>query len=207
MKRMRMISQMRSEQMAADDLPQVAELLGNAFADKFTEETPLSKQTAKKLMKLLWLEETQVFGMQPYVLKEGNEVVAAYGVTGNQKKTLTLSFIAKVLAALHKIGVRQLFTFARVGLETSRTPDKDELYIAFIAVRESRRNESIGHRVMEDIDALKVSKPGIRKLSLYVLKDNEPAKHLYTKYGFKFLQGFERPKYFFMVKTVSQQQR
>lgn len=200
MKKMKKQIPMIIKKMSRSDIGEVSDILGNAFADKFTEETPLSKQTAKKLMKLLWLEEAQVFGMQPYVLKEGDEVVAAFGISGKDRKKLTLSFAAKVLAVLHKVGIRQLITFARVGLETSRKPADDELYIDFITVKASRRNENIGHRVMEEIDALKVSEPGIRKLSLYVLKDNEPARHLYTKYGFEPLDRYERPKYLFMIR-------
>lgn len=198
---MRKVTRMISEKMTEKDIPEVAELLGDAFANKFTDVVPLSKQTAKKLMKLLWLEEANVFGMQPYVLKEGEEVVAAFGVTASKKGQVTLSFIAKVSAVVRKIGLKHLITFARVGLETSRMPDRDERYIDFIAVKRSRRNENIGHQVMEEIDELKVTEPGIKKLSLYVLKENGRARHLYTKYGFKPSARNLKSNYLFMVKN------
>ncbi|SFC16896.1 Acetyltransferase (GNAT) family protein [Alkalibacterium subtropicum] len=191
---------MISKKMTDSDVPEVAELLGNAFADKFTEKTTLPKRTAKILMKLLWLEEAGVFGMQPYILEDKGEIVAAFGITGMQKRTLTLSFTAKVMAAVHRLGVRPFIAFARKGLETSRTPDKDELYIDFIAVKESRRNETIGHRVMEEIEALNVLNPRISKSSLYVLKNNEPAIHLYKKFGFTAVDKYERSDYLFMMK-------
>lgn len=191
---------MKLEKMQEKDISEVAEQLSNAFAGKFTEETVLSKETAKTLMRLLWLEEPEVFGMQPYVLKEADEVVGIFGVTLNQRTKLTVSFIAKALAAVRVLGIKQLLLFAKEGSKTSRNPDKDELYIDYIAVKESRRNQHIGHLLMEEIEQLKEKHPEIRKLSLYVLKDNDRARHLYTKYGFKEDRKHERTSYCFMVK-------
>ncbi|WP_423190536.1 GNAT family N-acetyltransferase [Alkalibacterium sp. f15] len=191
---------MKLEKMQEKDILQVAELLSNAFAEKFTEETGLSKETAKRLMKLLWLEEYEMFGMQPYVLKEADEVVGGFGVTLNQRKKITVSFVAKVLAAVRVLGMKQLLLFVKEAAKTNRDPDRDELYIDFIAVKESRRNQHIGHRLMEEIEQLKEKHAETLKLSLYVLKDNERARHLYTKYGFEECREHERKSYYFMVK-------
>lgn len=154
----------------------------------------------KKLMRLLWLEEAEAFGMQVYVLKDGEEVVGAFGITGNQKSKLSVSFIAKVLAALRTIGLSKLITFGKIGMEASRKPSKDELYIDFLAVKESRQNEHIGHQLTENIDRLKKTSPKINKLSLYVLKNNEPARHLYEKFGFRRSRKSGLSTYYFMVK-------
>ncbi|OJF93752.1 GNAT family N-acetyltransferase [Alkalibacterium sp. 20] len=143
---------MKFEKMQEKNIPQVAELLSKAFAEKFTEKTGLSKETAKTLMKLLWLEEHEMFGMQPYVLKEADEVVGTFGVTLNQRKKTTVSFVAKVLAVVRALEMKQLLLFAKEALKTSRNPDRDELYIDFITVKESRRNQHIGHRLMEEIE-------------------------------------------------------
>lgn len=201
MKKMKKQILMIIKVMSPAELTDVSDILEGAFADKFTDKTALSAQEVKTLMKLLWLKESQVFGLQPYVLKDGDEVVAAFGITGQTKKRCSVSFIAIVLAVLRQYGVRELFHFAKTGLETSRSPADDELYIDFIAVKASRRDENIGHRVMEAIDALKAKEPGIRKVSLYVLKDNGPARHLYTKFGFQPLSKYEKSAYLFMMKT------
>lgn len=192
---------MRLEKMQQKDIPIVAERLSNAFADKFTHDTALSKEMAKKLMKLLWLEEYKVFGMQPYVLKDGDDIVGAFGVSTRQRYRLSVSLIAKILAAVRVIGMKEMRLFAEEGLQTSRKPDRDELYIDFIAVKETRRNQGIGHRLMEEIERIKESRSDIKKISLYVLKDNEPARHLYAKYGFKEEPAHVLPNYFYMVKA------
>src|SRR5690554_4896755 len=127
---------MKLEKMQYKDISEVAERLSNAFSDKFTRETTLSKETAKKLMKLLWLEEYKVFGMQPYVLKDGEDVVGAFGVSTRQRYKLSVSLVAKTLAAVRVIGLQEMRLFAEEGLQTNRKPDKDELYIDFIAVKE-----------------------------------------------------------------------
>ncbi len=191
---------MKLEKMQYKDISEVAERLSNAFSDKFTRETTLSKETAKKLMKLLWLEEYKVFGMQPYVLKDGEDVVGAFGVSTRQRYKLSVSLVAKTLAAVRVIGLQEMRLFAEEGLQTNRKPDKDELYIDFIAVKETLRNQGIGHRLMEEIERLKESRPELRKISLYVLKDNEPARHLYSKYGFKEEPKQELASYLYLVK-------
>ncbi|MDZ7834947.1 MAG: N-acetyltransferase [Alkalibacterium sp.] len=93
-----------------------------------------------------------------------------------------------------------MLQFAATGLETNRIPDGNECYIDFIAVKESRRNQNLGHRLMEEIIRLKENDLAITKLSLYVLKGNKRAEHLYRAYGFEEDKGNERPSYIFMVR-------
>lgn len=191
---------MKIEKMTKQDITQVAEQLCKAFADKFTEKTLLSERQVKQLIKMLWLEETSVFGVQSYVLKEDDEVVGTFGITIRKRKKLTVSFVAKVLAAIHVLGIKRLLRFAEIGLETNRKPDKNELYIDFLAVKESKRNQHLGHRLLKEIDQLIERNPAIEKISLYVLKDNDRALHLYKKQGFKVVTEHESDQYYYMVK-------
>lgn len=191
---------MNLEKMKAGDMDQVTEQLTDAFAEKFTEGSSLSQETVKKLIQLFWLNEADMFGLELYALKEGSEVVGTFGLTKRNKKRLTVSFLGKLFAAVRVLGVRPVMQFALTGLETNRTPDSNECYIDFIAVKESRRNQHLGHRLMEEIIRLKENDLDITKLSLYVLKGNERAEHLYRAYGFEHDKANERSSYNFMVR-------
>lgn len=193
---------MKLEVMKREDSKQVSERVVNAFYDKFKEDTGLPKETLQKLIKLLWLEESTAFNMAVYVLKEEKEVVGAFALTQKGKPNFSLSLIAKAAAAVKHIGFKKALLFAKAGLKTSRSPRQGEVYVDFIAVKENQRGKHVGHRLMKEIEKLCKEGKAISKISLFVLKSNDRAKHLYEKFGYEEEAAHELKDYIFMVQNL-----
>lgn len=156
------------------------------------------------MIRLLWLEESEAFNLTVYALKEGEEVVGAFALTHRGKPKLSVSLVAKVAAAIKHTGLKELYHFAKAALESSRRPKQDELYIDFIAVKENWRGNHIGHQLMENILRVSKERKGISTVSLYVLKTNDRARHLYEKFGFKRDPRHENKDYYFMVQNLNE---
>ncbi|GAA0358285.1 hypothetical protein GCM10008932_08730 [Alkalibacterium iburiense] len=189
---------MKLEVMQHRDSKELSERVVNAF---YGEDTHLSKETLETLIRLLWLEESEAFNMTVYVLKEEEEVIGAFSLTHGGKTKISVSLVAKLAAAVKHICLKEMYQFAKESLETSRKPHQDELYIGFLAVKESWRGNRIGHQLMENILRMSKERKGISTVSLYVLKTNDRAKHLYEKFGFKRDSRHEIKDYYFMVQN------
>ncbi|MCC5894683.1 MAG: GNAT family N-acetyltransferase [Alkalibacterium sp.] len=191
---------MKITHMDVDESELVSQMVANAFYAKFSGKTSLNKQMIQKIVKLIWLEEANAFGMSVYTVKVGKEVAAAFGVSTRQKIRPSIRLGAKALAVIKKIGWRDFISFIKVGWETNRTPESDEWYIDFIVVKEGHRNQNLGHAILSALDEMVTRDPKAGKLSLYVLKSNARARHLYLKYGFSEKIDLQKIDYHFMVK-------
>ncbi|PRY83001.1 GNAT family N-acetyltransferase [Alkalibacterium olivapovliticus] len=193
---------MKIDKMRQTETEAVSQLVVNAFYSKFSEKTDLSKERLQKILKLIWLEEADQFGLSIYTVKLEEEIVGAFGFSGKQRFSLSLSLIAKVCAVVNSIGVKAFLSFLRVALQTHRKPNKREWYIDFIVVKEAYRNQSIGHTILSSLEERADQYEQIDQLSLYVLKGNDRARHLYEKYGFSEKEQGGIEQYQYMVKNL-----
>lgn len=180
----------------------VSHMVANAFYGKFQDKTRLTKKQLQKLLKLVWIQEADSFSMTIFTVKTEGEVVGSFGYSTSGQFKPSLSLLAKAAAIIKAIGPKAFISFVKAGMSTSRNPAKNEWYIDFIAVKESHRNQSIGHDIMDYLAGAALSDPEIDNLTLYVLKGNERARHLYEKYGF--IEQYSKPEsdYHFMRKVV-----
>lgn len=182
----------------------VSQLVANAFYNKFQDKTRLTKEQLQTLLKLVWIQEADSFSMHLFTVKNEDEVVGAFGYSTSGHFKPTLSLFAKAAAIIKAIGPKAFISFVKAGMSTSRDPAQNEWYIDFIAVKESHRNQSIGHDIMDYLTGEAMDDPSIHTLTLYVLKGNERAKHLYEKYGFGEQPGEPKSNYHFMKKVIRQ---
>lgn len=191
---------MMIEKMRTQESEMVSRLVANAFFEKFTGKTYLTKAMLQTILKLIWIEEADSFGMTIYTVKSEGEVMGAFGVTSRKKSPYRLRLLAKTCAVIKRIGLKEFLSFLKTGLQTSRTPEHEEWYIDFIVVKENVRNQNIGHMIMSALDGMVSAEPDISHLSLYVLKGNKRAIHLYEKHGFLKDPVRSKDTYHFMVK-------
>ena len=70
--------------------------------------------------------------------------------------------------------------------------EDDEYYIGNLAVKTEHRSKNIGPALLDRISSVADS-IGYKKLSLLVKSDNDHARHVYEKYGFKTAINIELP--------------
>jgi ribosomal protein S18 acetylase RimI-like enzyme len=193
---------MQIRKMKKHEEEAVSHMLANAFYGKFQDKTRLTKKQLQKLLKLVWIQEADSFSMTIFTVQAEGEVVGAFGCSTSGQFKPGLRLLAKTAAIIKAIGPKAFVSFVKAGLSTSRNPAPNEWYIDFIAVKESHRNQSIGHDIMDYLTGAALSDPEIDNLTLYVLKGNDRAKHLYEKYGF--IEQYSKPEsdYHFMKKVI-----
>lgn len=194
---------MKIENMGSTESAEVSCLVADAFYTKFSDKTSLSKSMLQKILKLIWIEESERFGMSIYTVKLEGEVVGAFGFTAFREAQLSIQLIAKACAVIKIIGLKNFVSFLKVGMHTNRKPECKEWYIDFIVVKEKFRNQNIGHTIMSSLDEMVARDYSAEQLSLYILKGNDRARHLYEKYGFMEDSASGKGDYHFMVKNSS----
>ncbi len=70
-----------------------------------------------------------------------------------------------------------------VGYAGLAVAGSDEATVQNIAVRRDRQRQGIGEALLKDI-LTEADRRGVRRTILEVAVDNEPAQHLYRRYGF-----------------------
>jgi putative acetyltransferase len=73
---------------------------------------------------------------------------------------------------------------ATISLEQGRWQFRHVLFIDGIAVKESCQGRGIGHKILEEVEALANQTGVIKRLELLVEEDNPRAIELYTQMGF-----------------------
>lgn len=193
---------MRIERMKERDIEKVSELVTDAFYDKLTVKAELSKYKVQTILKLLWIQEAEQYGMTVCTVWQDNTIVGAFGVTKRQENGFSLRLLAKTLAVINHIGLKSFLCFMQAALETSHLPQIGEVYIDFIAVGQAFQNQGIGHFIMNQLAERSEQDGRLRKLTLFVLKGNNRAIHLYEKMGYKKTGNNRSEKYHFMVKRI-----
>lgn len=86
--------------------------------------------------------------------------------------------------AFKKYGLMGIIRIMIFSKAVKYIPAKDELYIENVAVDQASRGQKIGSQLLNFADELAKSK-GCSKVSLRVMYENEKAKSLYERLGFK----------------------
>lgn len=188
--------------MTSEESEEVSAIITEAFYAKFSEKLELSTGELQTIVNNAWLKEAQNLGLDVYTIKDSKEVVGAYGLSKQVKPRLTFSFLGKLTAIIKHLGLKRFIQFLKVLLEMNHQPKENELYIDFIAVKKDKRNQNIGQFIMENIYAAANQEQDIKRISLIVLKDNERAKHVYEKAGFKKDYSVQSEKFDILVKSL-----
>ncbi|WP_027108917.1 GNAT family N-acetyltransferase [Lacticigenium naphthae] len=193
---------MKIEEMQEEDVKQVSEIVAHALKDKFQETLSIPERTLQKLVKLLWISEAEAYGMKVYVAKEKDTIYGAYGITYKPTVVPSVRLLAKVKKMTDYIGWKDMQNFLTVSRKTRRRPGKGEAFIDFVAVREDARDQKIGHLLMTSISSWALRRRSVKELTLYVLKENERAHHLYEKFGFQVDPAKEKKNYRFFRQVL-----
>lgn len=194
---------MITEKMKPEEKIIVSAILTQAFYSKFSSKVGMSTGELQIIISEVWLGEAEAFGIDVWTVKKEGRIVGAYGLSAHNKHRMTLSLLGKLTAVIRHLGLRKLVKLLKVLLETNRKLEENELYVEFVAVRESHRGQNIGHFIMESIKAYAAVKEGVETLTLFVLKDNDRARHVYEKFGFRKRQDVKSTKYDFMALTLA----
>lgn len=193
---------MRIEKMKPEEIEEVSRITAQAFVSKFSGKIGLSQEELGIIIANVWFKEADNLGLNVWTVKHNDTIVGAYGLSEKTRTRITLSMLGKLTGIIRHLGLVRFFLFLKVLLETNHKLATDELYIDFVTVKERNRNQNIGHFIMQSIGAYAEEKEGIGTVSLFVLKDNNRARHLYEKFGFKKSQRVNLPKYDFLVQTI-----
>lgn len=193
---------MITEKMKPEEKIIVSAILTQAFYSKFSSKVGMSTGELQIIISEVWLGEAEAFGIDVWTVKKEGTIVAAYGLSEFNKHRMTLSLLGKLTAVIRHLGLRKFIFFLKVLFETNRKREENELYVEFVAVKEGNRGQNIGHFIMESIKAYATAKEGVETVTLFVLKDNNRARHVYEKYGFKYRKNVKSAKYDFMGLTL-----
>jgi ribosomal protein S18 acetylase RimI-like enzyme len=156
--------------------------MGSLGAYIFNQSGP--EETIRFLAKLFPLEGHRYsVSFTTLAEQDGGTVGLLQAIPGNRLGAVTLNLLFAIRRA-H--GWRAAFSLVRRGLPLASEPDaKDgEYYIECLSVAPACRNLGIGRRLLEEAERL-ARRAGFRACSLGVFLENEAARRLYERAGYR----------------------
>lgn len=172
--------QVRIEKYQDKDFKEVISLLVSSFKSKFLHRQSLSQSDIENILYSIWHIKAEEPGYLHFVAKANQKIVGViliqYEKTPKKRKTVPLFYLIRQYGLLNML----LLLFKLFVLESSNI---QECYIEHIAVDESMRGKGVGEQLISYCETLLINM-GYPTLTLTVAVNN-PAKHLYSRKGFK----------------------
>ncbi len=166
------------------DCRAVADVVQSAFPDKFSVIFGSRIQQGARFMAGEFMRQREVAPV--FVSEVDGEVVGAIELALSRESGMRAFRLFRAL--LREAGLfgsmRAAFVFKMVTSGMPGAPGSDSAYVEFIGVKPGYRGRGVGRALLEKA-AVESRLAGKRRLLLEVAAENEEAKHLYRKLGFR----------------------
>lgn len=159
----------------------VSEILYEAFSEKFKPVFGSRKKSLRLFSRYLNVPKI-------LVAREMDEIVGVAGLKYNNVNWLKLNFFD----AIREFGFA-IFRVATIGFPLMASRLKGDLLLDVLAVSPEARGQGIGTKMLRFL--LSFGKEGdLKKIRLYVIRNNEGAKGLYERIGFTTVRLHKIPR-------------
>lgn len=122
-----------------------------------------------------------------FFVAQDNNIKAVVSI---RDKNNYLSNVKITLGKFKGYSLKTIYKLLWMNIALDHNPKENELYIDTLAVHKEFQEQGIGSFVLKTIiDAAK--EKGYKRVSLHVIIENEKAKKLYEKFGFKIVKTLE----------------
>ena len=184
------------EEYQDNDFESVIALLVQSFKSKFCHRQDLSVYDIKDIIYASWDLKAGDPAYLHFVAKQNQTIVGVilirFGKKEKGNKRIPIISLCKRYGVMNTI-----LLFFKMLLLDANTPNK--CYIEHIAVSDTLRGNGIGKQLLQHAEQALLDR-GYISWSLAVAEDN-PAKNLYSRFGFKEIKKIKSPLKGFFVGT------